>query len=66
VHAHCLRQPALNLIENPFENCYKDFSDLLSLARKLRKFLCLERVTIAEWQGASEGQKFAAELTQTS
>jgi hypothetical protein len=34
------------------------------LARKRRKFLCLERVTIVRVQGASEDQKFAAKLTQ--
>ena len=36
----------------------------LSCARKLHKFLCLERATIAGRQGASEEQKFVAELTQ--
>ena len=34
------------------------------MTRKPRKFLGLERATIAEWQGASEDQKFAAKLTQ--
>ncbi len=34
------------------------------LARKRRQFLRLERVTIAEWQGTSEDQKFAAKLTR--
>jgi hypothetical protein len=34
-----------------------------NLARKPRKFLDLERVTIAERQGMSEEQKFAAKLT---
>ncbi len=36
---------------------------MFPLARKLHKFLCLERATIAEWQGASEDQKFVAKLT---
>jgi len=35
----------------------------LRSAKQRRKFLCLERATIAEWQGASEGQKFAAKPT---
>ena len=28
--------------------------------------MCLERATIAEWQGASEDQKFVAKLTQSN
>jgi len=28
--------------------------------------LCLERATIAEWQGASEDQKFVAKPTQSN
>ncbi len=35
-----------------------------NLARKPRKFLHLERTTIAERQDVSEDQKFAAKLTQ--
>jgi|GEM_PF-1643013 len=34
-----------------------------NLARKRRKFLHPEQATIAERQGASEDQKFAAKLT---
>ena len=34
------------------------------LARRQHKFLCLERATIAEWQGASEDQKFVAKPTR--
>jgi hypothetical protein len=33
------------------------------LARRRRKFWCLERATIAERQGASEDPKFAAKPT---
>ena len=36
-----------------------------NLARWPRKFLHLERTTIAEWQGVSEDQKFAAKPTQS-
>ena len=35
-----------------------------NLARRPRNFLDLERTTIAEWQGVSEDQKFAAKPTQ--
>ncbi len=31
-----------------------------NLARRLRKFFCLERATIVRVQGASEDKKFAA------
>ena len=36
---------------------------VINLTRRQHKFLCLERATIAEWQGASEDQKFVAKPT---
>jgi len=35
-----------------------------NLARRRRKFLCLERATIAVRQGASKDQKIAAKATK--
>ena len=37
---------------------------VINLTRRQHKFLSLERATIAEWQSASEGQKFVAKPTQ--
>ena len=39
---------------------------VINLTRKQHKFLCLERATIVEWQGASEDQKFVAKPTQSN
>ena len=39
---------------------------VINLTRRRHKFLCLERAAIAEWQGASEDQKFVAKPTQSN
>ncbi len=45
--------------------CYSDLKlNWQKYARRLRRFFVLERATIAEWQGASEDKKDAAEPTQ--
>jgi hypothetical protein len=44
-------------------NLYQLSKITFSVAKKRRRFLYLERVTIAEWQGTSEDQKDAAKLT---
>ena len=58
----------------PFETEWNIINTFLKHSRKIKsyltrrqhKFLCLERATIAEWQGASEDQKFVAKPTQSN